>query len=68
MAGQIKHIIDQLIQRKAKGDHALEYLMHAKLALKGINVKNYDLFSEDDPIVIAKLRQISKDFGVSLEA
>ena len=66
MAGQIKRMIDTIIEEKAKGDQALMYLMQAKLALKGINVKNYDHSSQDDPAVMAKLRQISKDFGVQL--
>lgn len=66
MAGQIKKMIDSIIQQKAKGDQSLTYLMQAKLALKGINIKHYDQHSEDDPIVIEKLRQIAKDFGVTV--
>ncbi len=66
MAGQIKKMIDSIVQQKAKGDQSLTYLMQAKLALKGINVKHYDQQSEDDPIVIEKLRQIAKDFGVTI--
>ena len=66
MAGQIKKMIESIIQQKAKGDQALIYLMQAKLALKGINVKNYDQTSEDEPAVIEKLRQIALDFGVTL--
>ncbi len=66
MAGQIKKMIDSIIQQKAKGDQSLTYLMQAKLALKGINVKRYDQHSEDDPIVIEKLRLIAKDFGVTI--
>lgn len=67
MAGQIKRMIDTIIEQKAKGDQALMYLMQAKLALKGINVKKYDHSSQDDPVVIEKLRQISKDFDVTLD-
>lgn len=66
MAGQIRRMIDSIIQQKAKGDQSLTYLMQAKLALKGINTKNYDQHSEDDPIVIEKLRQIAKDFGITV--
>ena len=66
MAGQIKYMIDRIIAQKAQGDQALIYLMQAKLALKGINVRRYDYHSEDDPMVLEKLRQAAKDFGVTL--
>jgi hypothetical protein len=64
MAGQIKKTIDSIIDQKAKGDQALIYLMQAKLALKGINVKQYDDHSEDDPLVLERLQRIADDFGV----
>lgn len=66
MAGQIKRMIEQIVEKKARGDQALVYLIQAKLALKGINIQKYDASSEDDPLVIAKLHQIAKDFGVPL--
>jgi len=66
MAGQIKYMIDKIIDQKAQGDEAWMYLMQAKLALKGINTRRYDSHSKDDPIVLEKLRQAAKDFGVTL--
>ena len=66
MAGQIKKMIDSIILQKAKGDQSLTYLTQAKLALKGVNIKHYDENSDDDPVIIEKLRQIAKDFGVTV--
>lgn len=67
MAGQIKQLIDRIIDQKAKGDQALVYLMQAKLTLKGIHVKKYDIHSDDDPVIMEKLRQIAKDFEVTIQ-
>lgn len=66
MAGQIKRMIDEIVTQKAKGDRALEYLMEAKLALKGINTKKYDEQSDDDPVILNRLRSVAKDFGVAI--
>ena len=68
MAGQIKRMIDEIIDQKAKGDQALEYLMLAKLALKGVNTKKYDEQSDDDPVIIDRLRMVAKDFGVVINS
>jgi hypothetical protein len=68
MAGQIKRMIDEIIDQKAKGDHALEYLMQAKLALKGVNSKKYDERSDDDPVILDRLRLVAKDFGVTINS
>ena len=67
MAGQIKKTIDKIITAKAQNDAALTYIVQAKLALKGINVNAYDHHSDDDPVVLNKLRQIAKDIGVRLD-
>ena len=66
MAGQIKRMIDKIIEEKAHNNDALKYIVQAKLALKGINVNAYHSHSEDDPVILEKLRQIAKDIGVKL--
>jgi hypothetical protein len=66
MAGKIKKAIDSIIRQKSKGDGALTHLMHAKLAMKGIDAKKYTQFSEDDPAVLELLQQAAKDFGVTI--
>jgi len=67
MAGQIRKMIDKLIQLRAKGDPIIVNTTRTKLFLKGVQVDNYDHLSDDDPAVLAKLRAIAKDFGVAIE-
>lgn len=64
MAGQIRRVIDKIIQLRAKGDPILVNTTRTKLFLKGVQVDKYDNGSDDDPAVLAKLQEIAKDFGV----
>ena len=55
MAGQIKKLIDSIIEQRAQGNKVLEGVVKMKLILKGIDPKMYSAQSEDDPAVIGKL-------------
>jgi hypothetical protein len=55
MAGQIKRLIDSIIEQRAQGNKVLEGVVKMKLILKGIDPKNYDYASPDDPVVLGKL-------------
>ncbi|PIQ25287.1 hypothetical protein COW36_19865 [bacterium (Candidatus Blackallbacteria) CG17_big_fil_post_rev_8_21_14_2_50_48_46] len=67
MAGQIKTLLDQLIQVKANGDPIMEKLTKTKLLVKGIRVDSFSDQSEDDPALIQKVMQAATDFGVALK-
>ncbi|MBT9547946.1 MAG: hypothetical protein IV090_21330 [Candidatus Sericytochromatia bacterium] len=66
MAGKIKTLLDQIILEKAKGDPIMEKLTKTKLLVKGIRVENFTPISEDDPVVLQKVQQVARDFGVTL--
>lgn len=66
MAGQIKKMIDSIIDQRSKGNDLLRNTTETKLVIKGVNPSKYDSSSPDDPAVIAKLRDIAKELGVSV--
>ncbi len=59
MAGLIKFMIDNIIQRRSKGNPLVANLMKNKLVLSGINPDNYTYTSEDDKEIIQKLEEFA---------
>ncbi len=66
MAGKIRRMIDEIVEKKSRGNQILGNLTRTKIILKGINVNSYDAFSDDDLAVINQLRQIAREFNVSV--
>lgn len=64
MAGQIHHMIQQVITQKAKGNMVIANTVKTKMYLKGIAVDKYTAASPDDMAVIQKVREVAKEFGV----
>ncbi len=64
MAGQIHSMIQSIITQKSKGNSVIANSVKTKMYLKGIAVDKYTPASPDDPAVIAKVRDIAKEFGV----
>ena len=62
MAGKIKEMIDALVNQRAQGNSVLEGVVKIKLILKGIDPKNYTADSPDDPAIIARLEELSREF------
>lgn len=65
MAGQIKVLINKIIQERSKGNHTLMHTTKTKLILKGLNPDKWTLASDDNPEVLAKVRTIAAEFGIS---
>ena len=61
MAGQIKRMIDSIIEQRAKGSKVLEGVVKMKLILKGIDPKNYNETSPDDPVIMGKLIELQTE-------
>ena len=61
MAGQIKRMIDSIIEQRAKGNKVLEGVVKMKLILKGIDPKNFTSDSPDDFAVIGKLHDLMNE-------
>ena len=68
MAGQIRTLIDRIIEQKAKGNAALIPLTKAKLVMKGIDPDKYTAQSEDDPVVLEKLNKLAAELGLAVTA
>lgn len=66
MPGQIKHMLDSIIQQRARGNATIALTTRTKLVLKGINPDRYDSHTEDDPATIAKVRAIAAELGVTV--
>ena len=63
MAGKIKQLIDNFIEKRSNGNRIIALTTKARLILKGINVDDYDENSPDDPDVIAELMLIRRKFN-----
>jgi hypothetical protein len=66
MAGQVKVMIDRIIQERSKGDALLASTTQTKLILKGFDPARYDATSPDDPMILARLRQVAAELNVTL--
>ena len=66
MAGQIKAMIDRIIEVRSQGTALLASTTQTKLILKGFDPSRYDANSPDDPAVLARLRQVAADLNVTL--
>ena len=65
MAGQIKKMIDEIIKKRANGDSVLIKTTTTKLVLKGINPDKFNSSSEDDPVIMEKLKSLAKDLNIT---
>ncbi|MFY9398739.1 MAG: hypothetical protein WAR22_10290 [Desulfomonilia bacterium] len=65
MAGRIRKMIDEIIEKRSKGNQLIMGSIKTKLTLKGIKPDAYDMNSPDDPVIINKLREIAKEFGIN---
>jgi hypothetical protein len=66
MAGQIRTIIDKIIEQRSKGNVTLANTTRTKLLLKGIDPGKFSDLSPDDPAVIARLQTLANELSVTL--
>jgi len=66
MAGQIKTLIDRIIEQRAKGNATVMAATKAKLIFKGLNPDKFTSASPDDPATLAKARAAAEEFGIRL--
>ncbi len=66
MAGMIKRMIDNIIEKKTKGNPTLVLTTKTKFILKGLDPDFYTASSPDDPAIIAKLKTIASEMGITL--
>jgi hypothetical protein len=66
MTGKIKKMIDSLIEIRAQGNQSLVATTRTKLLLKGIDPGKYTEATEDNPEIIAKIKSIAGEMGITL--
>jgi hypothetical protein len=66
MAGQIKSIIDKIVQERSKGNQTIANTTLTKLMLKGIDASKWTAASSDDPVVLQKVKEVAREFGVTV--
>ncbi|NDO47590.1 hypothetical protein [Clostridium sp. MD294] len=66
MAGQIYHIIQSVITQKSKGNQIIARSIKTKMILKGIAVDKYTPSSPDDPVMVQKVKDVAKEFGLTV--
>jgi hypothetical protein len=66
MTGKIKEMIDKIIKERGKENQAIIHDTRAKLALKGIIPSKYDENSEDDEVIIEKIKSVAKQWNINL--
>jgi hypothetical protein len=64
--GNIKKLIDAIIERKGKGNTLLIIELKKKLVFKGINPNKYTHETIDDPVVMEKLLELARDLGFKI--
>lgn len=66
MAGNIKHMIDTITAMRSKGNSTVAMITRTKFILKGIDPDRFNAASPDDPFLIARVRAIGLEMGVSV--
>ena len=59
-------MLDEVVEKRARGNPTIRSITVTKLVLKGIDPDKFNASSPDDAEVIARVRQIAAEFGVSL--
>jgi len=63
MAGQIKRMLDSIVEQRAKGNSVLIQTTKTKLTLKGLDPDKFNSTSPDDPAVMEKVKAVATELG-----
>ncbi|MDR1612585.1 MAG: hypothetical protein LBT97_07345 [Planctomycetota bacterium] len=66
MPGNIKAMIDRLIELRTKGDKGLVAPTKIKLIMKGVDPDMFDSASPDNPVIIQRIITMAKEMGLEL--
>ena len=64
MKGIAIKIIENLLDTKAKDNQVLQNAIKIKLMMRGIPIQSLNASTPDDDAMIAKIKEISKEYGV----
>lgn len=59
-------MLDSIIQQRANGNSTIASTTKTKLILKGVNPDRFNGSSPDDPVLMAKVKAIAIELGVSV--
>jgi hypothetical protein len=66
MAGNIKRMIDAIIEKRSRGNQTIRLTTKTKFILKGLDPDRFNATSPDDPAVMEKVRAIGAELGISV--
>ena len=66
LPGQIKRMLDCIIEQRSKGNRTIATTTRTKLVLKGVNPDQFTANSADDTAIIAKVQAIAVEFGLTV--
>jgi hypothetical protein len=66
MQGQTKRLLDAIIAQRSQGNETIALAMKTKLILKGLNPDRFSPTTEDDPVVLMKVRDIARILNVNV--
>ncbi|MEW5850045.1 MAG: hypothetical protein AB2A00_14750 [Myxococcota bacterium] len=66
MAGRIKKLIDEIMERRSRGNPVIRSTTEVKLILRGVDPARFNATSPDDPDIEQKVRLIAQELGVPL--
>jgi len=66
MAGEIKQMIDQIIEQRSQGNPALVSSTRIKLVMKGIHPDKFNQNSPNDPAISKKLHTLAQELGLTI--
>jgi hypothetical protein len=67
MAGKIKQMLEEIVRQRSATNPMLAGIVRTKLLLKGLDSRQFDATSPDDPIVIQKITAAASEMGVHLK-
>jgi hypothetical protein len=66
MPGTIKTMIDTIIDKRSKGNSTVAITTKTKFIIRGLDPDRFDYRSPDDPVLIAKVRAVGAEMGISV--
>ena len=66
MPGKIKRVIQEIIEKRSRGNETIRSTTRTRLVLKGVNPDHFTDLSEDDPLILDKLKEVIDGMGLDI--
>jgi len=64
--GKVNQLINELIEKRSKGNEFLRLSTQMKLLMKGIDVRKITVDTPDDDVMIKKIYETASEFSIKL--